>query len=142
MAEQVIERNQDSCNIAANNAFGKLIAGFPVRNRNVRFESCGQERIAPLAIGPYVFECPNASIDAKRFDEANRFWANFGLRIIWIFDVSSIAGSFKPDAETKQHGSWVNAPTALTHLSETVHENAHIYFLVKHGDDTKVLRVP
>lgn len=59
---------------------------FPQKNQEVVVEFDGEKHRADVMACGYVIEFQHSLITAEEFDERNRFYLNYGKKVIWVFD--------------------------------------------------------
>lgn len=60
---------------------------FPRKNQEVIIEFDGEKHRADVMACGYVIEFQHSRITAEEFDERNRFYLNYGKKVVWIFDL-------------------------------------------------------
>ena len=78
---------------------------FPKRNQEVVIEFDGKRHRADVMACGYVIEFQHSTITADEFDERNRFYLNYGKKVIWIFDLSDEFENGRINCYEEWHGN-------------------------------------
>ena len=78
---------------------------FPEKNREVVIEHNGEKHRADVMACGYVIEFQHSPITAEEFEERNRFYLNYGKKVIWVFDLSDEFKSGRINCYDEWHGN-------------------------------------
>lgn len=115
---------------------------FPKENQEVMLVLGDTKHRADVMIDKTVIEFQHSVMQVKAFDDRNNFYANFGNKVIWLFDLSDLLESNYITYEKAEKGlvfNWKNPKRAFNNYD--IKSGCIDLFFQLNNDDNCIVRV-
>ena len=115
---------------------------FPKENQEIKLALGDTKHRADVMIDKTVIEFQHSVMQVKAFDDRNNFYANFGNKVIWLFDLSNLLENNKISYEKTEKGlafNWKNPKRAFNNYD--IKSGCIDLFFQLSNDDNCIVRV-